>query len=101
MKRMIVLAVVMLGCWGTVPFVQAAPAKDPGPEFINLKNGPEPLRFSHRKHQELQGSDCSQCHYPDKWTIDDWGKETAHAMCISCHDLNEKGPVKCGDCHKK
>jgi len=101
MKQAILLPILLLLFAGFSPAVQAAATKDLGPEFINLKNGPKPLPFSHRKHQLLQDSDCSQCHYPEKWTIDDWGKDVAHSMCISCHDLNDKGPVKCDDCHQK
>lgn len=75
-------------------------AQDPGPDSILLKNGSTPLPFTHRKHQNLQSSECFHCHAANKWKIDDWGKEVAHAMCISCHDLNEKGPITCKDCHK-
>ena len=71
-----------------------------GPETISLKNGTLPLQFMHRKHQNLNNSECFQCHAEGKWKMDNWGKELAHSMCISCHDLNDKGPVKCEDCHK-
>ena len=30
-----------------------------------------------------------------------WGKESAHTICIPCHDLDDKGPVECHQCHKK
>lgn len=89
-----------------VAFVAVSPmfsnaAQSQGPETISLKNGKIPLEFAHRKHQNLQNSECFHCHLPDKWKIDGWGKETAHSMCISCHDLNDKGPVKCEGCHKQ
>lgn len=101
MKQLFLLIVVVLSISGVTSMVYAEAPKDLGPEFINLKNGPVPLPFQHRKHQQLQNSDCSQCHRPNQWKIEDWGKEVAHAMCISCHDLNDAGPIKCGDCHKK
>lgn len=74
--------------------------QNPGPETMTLKNGTTPLKFTHRKHQQLQNSECFHCHAPTGWKIDNWGKEVAHSMCISCHDLNDKGPVKCEECHK-
>jgi predicted CXXCH cytochrome family protein len=101
MNQRVLLFVVLLTILSVTSVVNAEPQKNLGPEFINLKNGPVPLPFTHRKHQLLQDSDCSQCHRPNSWKVDNWGKEVAHAMCISCHDLNDKGPVKCADCHKK
>ncbi len=93
---------VMAVCIACIVMCAAAGSEalqNPGPEIIPLKNGSIPLQFSHRKHQNLQNSECFHCHIPDRWKIDNWGKETAHSMCISCHDLNDKGPVKCEDCH--
>jgi cytochrome c553 len=99
MKRFLLL-ITVLCISGFATIVMAAPA-NVGPEFISLKNGPVPLRFPHRDHQALQNSECFHCHKPDKFKIDNWGKDVAHSMCISCHDLNDKGPVKCEECHKK
>jgi hypothetical protein len=76
--------------------------KNVGPEIINLKMGVMVLPFSHRKHQTFLNSECFHCH-PKKTggKIESWNKETAHQICISCHDLEEKGPVECKQCHKK
>lgn len=68
-----------------------------GAETINMKKG---VIFTHKKHQTFQNSECSQCHQLGNWKIENWGQEVAHTMCISCHDLSEKGPMKCDECHK-
>ena len=99
MSRVILSVMLLITCFSSVPAFSAA-EPNPGPEVINLKNGTTPLPFSHRKHQKLQSSECFHCHKADKWKIDNWGKEVAHEMCISCHDLNDKGPIKCESCHK-
>lgn len=73
-----------------------------GPEVIKLKTGVEPLPFAHWKHQLTNGSECFHCHKgAEGGKIEGWGKEAAHGLCIPCHDLNEKGPVECKQCHKK
>lgn len=94
------LFVLSLSVFVAVAPINVDAGQHPGPEKILLKNGSNPLAFTHRKHQNLQNSECFHCHKPDIWKIDDWGKEVAHSMCISCHDLSDKGPVKCEDCHK-
>lgn len=80
----------------------AAAPKDPGPEIINLKMGVMVLPFSHRHHQKELNQECFHCH-PKKsgGKIENWSKDTAHKICISCHDLEEKGPVECKQCHTK
>jgi predicted CXXCH cytochrome family protein len=69
-----------------------------GPDLINMKTVAAP--FSHGLHQTYNGSECSNCHKSDGGKIAGWGKEAAHGLCIPCHDLNEKGPVECKQCHK-
>jgi len=72
-----------------------------GPAVIELKMGNMHLPFQHLKHQKSNNSECSHCHKPREWKIKEWNKEVAHQLCISCHDLNEKGPVECKECHTK
>jgi hypothetical protein len=79
----------------------AAPQANLGPEVINLKMGVMIAPFKHSKHQKLLNNECWHCHKTTKGKIDDWGKETAHTICIACHDLYEKGPIQCRECHKK
>lgn len=73
-----------------------------GAEVISLKTGAEPLPFAHWKHQQANGSECFHCHKgPEGGKIEGWGREAAHGLCIPCHDMNDKGPVECKQCHKK
>jgi predicted CXXCH cytochrome family protein len=82
--------------------VTISSAGDPvhnGPEVISIKMGPEVLSFTHRKHQITTKNECWHCHRTVDGKIDGWNKETAHNLCISCHDLEDKGPVECKQCH--
>ncbi|MDD2365767.1 MAG: cytochrome c3 family protein [Desulfuromonadaceae bacterium] len=69
-----------------------------GSEFISMKTVSDP--FSHWKHQKMNKSECDNCHEAEGGKIAGWGKEAAHTLCIPCHDMNEKGPVECKQCHK-
>lgn len=79
----------------------AAVAKNEGPETIKMKT--VPASFKHWEHQRHNGTECFHCHSDavDYGKIKGWGKEAAHGLCIPCHDLNEKGPVECKQCHEK
>lgn len=68
-----------------------------GPDSIQLKTV---VPFQHWKHQVSPGVECVNCHKPGSGKIENWGKDAAHELCIACHDLNEKGPVECKQCHK-
>ncbi|PYP82674.1 MAG: hypothetical protein DMF61_25765 [Blastocatellia bacterium AA13] len=35
----------------------------------------------------------------DEWN-ELWSKTAFHKLCVDCHQVSKKGPVKCGDCHK-
>lgn len=94
------LVITALGISIAATALESNAVQDPGPEILKLKIGTSFMSFQHRRHQNLQHSECFHCHLPNKWIIDNWGKEVAHSMCISCHDLNDTGPVKCGECHK-
>jgi predicted CXXCH cytochrome family protein len=75
--------------------------KDRGPEVINLKMKGMVMPFKHWKHQKEAKSDCRDCHSRKIGKIEGWGEDTAHKVCIPCHDLEEKGPVLCHQCHDK
>lgn len=89
------LSIASLAAAGTEP------EKNKGPEVIKLKMGDMELPFSHWKHQVNLKQECFHCHNSKIGKIDGWGKETAHKVCIACHDLEEKGPVTCLQCHPK
>lgn len=81
--------------------VLAGDPKKPGPEKISFKMGAISLEFQHKKHTESLRGECFHCHKSENGKIDGWGKETAHTLCIPCHDINDKGPVECNQCHGK
>lgn len=99
MKKIAVLTVALCSFMaGSHAFADAK--KGVGPEFINLKMGAEQMKFLHWKHQASNNNECINCHVTEGGKIEGWGKETAHTLCIPCHDMNEKGPVECKQCHK-
>ena len=100
MKKTLLLAVLFPGIIVSSTVFAATPT-GVGPEFIIMKTGTVPLSFPHWKHQAVNNSDCSNCHNAGGGKIAGWGKEAAHNLCIPCHDLNDKGPVECKQCHKK
>jgi Cytochrome c7 and related cytochrome c len=71
-----------------------------GPEIINFKMGAIDLQFQHWKHLTSLQVECFNCHKTKIGKIDGWNKEFAHKICIPCHDLGNKGPVDCHECHK-
>src|SRR5690349_409008 len=75
--------------------------KNYGPEVIDLKMGIMILPFQHKKHQKSLNNECYLCHKTVDGKIDGWGREVAHTICIPCHDLYEKGPIECRQCHRK
>ncbi len=45
---------------------------------------------------------CSDCHYLEKAPDNTVSlREAFHIRCRSCHFETNKGPVLCGECHKK
>ena len=101
MKR-VVLMLALLAISGGSATVLADPPKNGGPEVIDFKMGVMVLPFTHRKHQTVLNNECFHCHGKrGAGKIDGWGKEAAHTICIPCHDLEEKGPTECKQCHKK
>ncbi|GAB4293411.1 MAG: cytochrome c3 family protein [Desulfuromonadia bacterium] len=74
-----------------------------GPESVTLpaKNGN--VTFPHKKHQEIKlEKGCTACHEQAAGgKIAGLGKDWAHKTCKGCHSAMNKGPTKCGECHKK
>jgi len=98
MKRL----VLMLGMLSlaTVSFAAVTETpKNDGAEVILLKMGDIELPFQHWKHQKSVNNECFHCHNTKIGKIDGWGKDAAHKICIACHDLEDKGPVACRQCH--
>lgn len=101
MKQLALLMALVFVTGISSTFAADAP-KDRGPEVIQFKMGVMTLPFPHRKHQEQLNGECYHCHgKSSSWKIANWGKEAAHTICIACHDLEERGPVECRQCHKK
>jgi predicted CXXCH cytochrome family protein len=100
MKRI----VLILGLLSIATVSVAALPENPknnGPEVIMLKMGDMNLAFKHWQHQKSLNGECFHCHNTKIGKIDNWGKDTAHKVCIACHDLEDKGPVACLQCHPK
>jgi predicted CXXCH cytochrome family protein len=95
----LVASLLVIGTSSNILAVETPP--NIGPAVIELKMGNMRLPFQHLKHQKLNNNECFHCHKPQEWKIKGWNKEVAHQICISCHDLNEKGPVECKGCHTK
>jgi hypothetical protein len=84
-----------------------------------------PSVFVHDEHNEIAGiDDCAACHhvYEDGKLVEDESSEDArcsdchsleggdgqpslinafHGNCKGCHQTKGKGPILCGECHKK
>lgn len=73
-----------------------------GPETVKFKMGGNTVELAHWKHQErAKKGGCTNCHRGEIGKIDSWNQEFAHMVCIACHDINDKGPTKCKECHIK
>ncbi len=101
MTKMLLLTVLLTSFFVCSTAYAGSTPQGAGPEVIHMKMGAVQLPFQHWKHQVNNGSECFHCHKADGGKIKGWGKETAHELCIPCHDLNDKGPVECKQCHKK
>jgi hypothetical protein len=68
---------------------------------LPAKNGN--VDFPHAKHQAIKlEKGCTACHEKEQGgKIAGLGKDWAHKTCKGCHETMGKGPVKCGECHKK
>ncbi len=101
MFRCLIISSVLLVSLMFASVTIAAKTENNGPQIIKLKMGKETIEFTHRKHQKFVNNRCWECHKKESGKIENWGETTAHNLCIPCHDLSEKGPVKCKGCHKK
>ncbi|SNB45975.1 cytochrome c3 family protein [Geobacter sp. DSM 9736] len=63
---------------------------------LNAKNGA--VTFSHPQHGN---NACNSCHEGQTGKIAGIGKEWAHRTCKGCHSKANRGPIKCGECHRK
>lgn len=93
--------ILILAFLGVTSTVLAEAPKNRGSEVLNFKMGIVDMPFQHWKHQKLAKDDCLHCHDRTGEKIKGWGEEVAHKICIPCHDLDEKGPVLCHECHSK
>lgn len=100
MKLVTLLLTISVHCLSSYPYAAEIP-QNVGPAMLELKMGSKPLIFPHLKHQKVTNNECFHCHKAQEWKIREWDKEVAHQLCISCHDLNDKGPVECKGCHLK
>ena len=98
-QGMLVLLALSLTAVSSAALAQAP--KERGPEVIRLKMGELELPFKHWAHQKEVNDECYHCHNTTLGKIDNWGKDTAHKICIACHELEGKGPVSCRQCHTK
>lgn len=100
MSRFLLISSVLLLSLMFASVTIAAKPENNGPQMIKLKMGKETIEFTHHKHQKAVKNQCWECHKKESGKIENWSEETAHKLCIPCHDLNEKGPVSCKGCHK-
>lgn len=93
MKRIIAAAALTLFATGI--------ALAAGSETLTFPTKMGTVTFPHKMHQEML-KDCKKCHASDAGgKIEGFSKEWAHKTCKGCHADMNKGPTKCGDCHKK
>ena len=97
--KLTISIILLLFLTGVPVSVLAENPAHSGPEVIKLKMGDLMLPFKHWAHQKFLEKQCSPCHVSKIGKIENWGKETAHALCITCHESRHKGPVECKQCH--
>jgi len=101
MIRRLVLVLGLLSIAGVSSAATQGKPANSGPEVIKLKMGDMQLPFKHWEHQKNTNNECFHCHNTKIGKIDNWGKDTAHKVCIACHELEDRGPVSCLQCHPK
>jgi hypothetical protein len=104
--KTLIATVALLSLLAISALANAQTNVDKGREVINLKMGWMTLQFKHWEHQKRVNYECFQCHTGKVGVIQGWGENTAHDLCIPCHELGakglgEKGPTECSQCHKK
>lgn len=98
MRRIMSLCIVLSFLGVALAAFAESPAGN-GPEVIKFKMGDLVLPFKHWGHQNSLENKCSPCHVNETPKIANWSKETAHTLCVSCHEGMKKGPVECKQCH--
>ncbi len=99
--KLTLLAFLLLSLIGIPVIAFAEAPTNAGPEIIRFKMGDLTLPFKHWLHQKRlpENKRCFPCHTDGVGKIKNWGEETAHSLCITCHEIVNKGPVECRYCH--
>ncbi len=125
------IILLVVGAFNVFSSNQDAPAMEEELERLEVYAFENPRRpmavFSHDEHNEMAGledncalchhvyedgklmedessedSSCSECHQLKPDASNGVGLEAAfHRRCIECHYEADKGPVLCGECHRK
>ncbi len=123
-KKTLIFTILILCLFVSFVYSQTNLTKLYDPAFKTHQR--PPVYFPHDKHnQKASLYDCSICHhlYKDGKLLKgamsigmkcyDCHKlkktpknryplmEAYHRMCIDCHKAKKKGPITCGECHKK
>lgn len=77
----------------------APPVQEAGPVSSTLRASNGDVSFTHKAHGDSLG--CKPCHGEGRAVLVVLNKDSAHALCRTCHEAKGKGPVKCPECHKK
>lgn len=60
----------------------------------------EIIKLDINNPEDPSGFECSTCHN-NKTITNINNREAFHGQCIGCHEKEAKGPVLCGECHKR
>lgn len=74
--------------------------------YFIFKSSRGDVRFNHDMHQDvMEPKSCLPCHKTESptkgHTMTRFDQRYAHAFCKGCHTDNNRGPVKCHECHKE
>jgi predicted CXXCH cytochrome family protein len=97
MNKLCAVAAVFLLCAGAA---LAADLKD----RMEFPAEPGTVVFYHNNHVNEVKGDCKVCHELAPGKIEGFGKESAHKLCIGCHEPHDgmpEGPTNCEGCHRK
>lgn len=97
--KVLLLLLVTITMAGTSAVASGQSENTKGREIIILKMAELELPFKHWKHQRYLNNECFHCHHSTLGKIDGWGDQTAHRICIECHELEKRGPSSCRHCH--
>lgn len=115
MKKLVILLTAVLAVVLTFgPGMAASPDKMILKEIQKIKS---PVAFDHKAHGTMV-KECKECHHQDPAGKEQKCsaaachgaktdgkkvelKEAFHKQCRDCHKKEQKGPVKCDECHPK